>query len=290
MPLHPSPPDDLGGLLDALEQTTQAIVDLGWACREEDFDRPTEFPGWTVKHHISYVVAAGKAFSSLRLEPALAEQRRAQFDQLVALEVLTRQEWAGRSVVSELADFHVERMNQLRESGLELDSDVSYFFGPGATFSNQLHQRIIDTWVHEQDIRTALDSPGDLDSPAAAVFTSAILDALPRLAARAAGIEPGRAIVLDVTGPVLARGGVRVIHGEDGRPYGDALFSGQDRPEGDEQLDVTTVHLTTEALTRRAAGRRTTDEIHFTVTGDEDGARHLLDALVMLAPATEPTP
>jgi uncharacterized protein (TIGR03083 family) len=288
MPLHPSPPDDLGGLLDALEQTTQAIVDLGWACREEDFERETELQGWTVKDHISYVVAAGKAFATLRNEPALAEQRRAQFDELVALDVTARRQWAGRSVVSELADFQPERMKQLRESGLELDSDVAHFFGPGATFGSQLHQRIIDTWVHEQDIRAALDRPGDLDSPAAAVFTAAILAALPRVAARAAGVEPGRAIVLDVTGPVMARGGVRVIHGEDGRPYGDALFSGLDRPEGDEQHDVTTVQLTTEALTRRAAGRRTTDEIHFTVTGDEAAAKHLLDALALLEPQSSP--
>ncbi len=289
MPLHPSPPDDLGGLLDALEQTTQAIVDLGWACREEDFERETEVPGWNVKDHISYVVAAAKTFASLRREPALAEERRARFDQLVALDITARRQWAGRSVVSELADFHTERMEQLRESGFELDSDVSHFFGPGATFGDQLHQRIIDTWVHEQDIRVALDRPGDLDSPSAAVFTAAILAALPRVAARAAGVEPGRAIVLDVTGPVLARGGVRVIHGEDGRPYGDALFSGQDRPEGDEQLDVTTVHLTTEALTRRAAGRRSTDQTHFTVTGDEDAARHLRDALALITAPSDPT-
>jgi len=53
------------------------------------------------------------------------------------------------------------------------------------------------------------------------------------------------------------------------------------RPEGEDQLDVTSIRLTTDALTRRAAGRRTTDEIHYTVSGDEDIARRVLDALVI---------
>ena len=80
---------------------------------------------------------------------------------------------------------------------------------------------------------------------------------------------------------MVAREGARVITGEDERPYGEALFSGHHRPEGEEQLDVTSIHLTTDALTRRAAGRRSTDEIHYTVTGDEEIARRVLDALVV---------
>ena len=78
------------------------------------------------------------------------------------------------------------------------------------------------------------------------------------------------------------RGGVRIITGDDGRPYGEALFSGHDRPEGEEQLDVTSIHLTTDALTRRAAGRRPVDEIHYSVTGDEETARRVLEALVVV--------
>jgi hypothetical protein len=108
-----------------------------------------------------------------------------------------------------------------------------------------------------------------------------VLRALPRIVSRVAGIGPGHAVVIDVTGPVVAREGARVITGEDERPYGEALFSGQHRADGEEQLDVTSIKLTTDALTRRAAGRRSTDEIHYTVTGDEEIARRVLDALVV---------
>ena len=288
MPLHPAAPDDLGGLLDAFEHVVQAIVDLGWACREEDFEKPTENPGWTVKDHFVQVVATEKAFAALPREPLSPPNPsdvRGQFDRIVDVEVAARRQWTGRSVVSELADFHQHRMAQLRALDLTLDTEIAGFFGDHTTFGDQLRAQIQDTWVHEQDLRTALDRPGDLDSPAAAVFTSVIIDALPLIAVRDAGIEPGRGIVLDVTGPVLARGGARVVQGEHGQPEGEELFSGQDRPEGEEPLDVTTVQLTTEALTRRAAGRRTTDEIHCTVSGDTDIARRVLDALDVLSPS-----
>lgn len=286
MPMHPSPPADLPALLDAFEQTVQAVINLGWACRDADFEIVTECPGWTVKDQISHVVGAEKAFAGFRRAPIPVpeyEHLRGDFGRLVEIDVEARRTWSGRDVVTELADFHPERMAQLRAATEEGDIDtvIGGFFGPDTTLGEQLRLRIIDVWCHEQDLRCALDRPGDLDSPAAAVFTEAIGKSLPRIAARVAQVPVGDAVVIDVTGPIHAREGVRVRMGDDGRPYGEFLFTGQDRQVGEEQHQVTTIQLTTEALTRRAAGRRTTDEIIWTATGDESLARRMLDALVI---------
>jgi uncharacterized protein (TIGR03083 family) len=204
------------------------------------------------------------------------------FARFVEVDVEARRGLTGRDVVAELAEFHPQRVAELRASDADIDTVIGGFFGPDTTFGEHLHRRIVDAWVHEQDLRAALDRPGNLDSASAAVFTADILAALPRIASRVAGIGAGHAVVLDVSGPVVARGGVRIVTGEDGRPYGEALFSGNDRPEGEEQLDVTSIHLTTDALTRRAAGRRSVDEIHYSVTGDEEIARKVLEALVVV--------
>ena len=284
MPMHPAAPDDRTGLIDALDQTVQSVIDLGFGCRDEDFDRPTHCPGWSVKDQISHVVGVEKSFAGIRADhvdvpdyPHLRHDAGRDIER----EVEARRGRTGREVVAELADFHPERIASLRESPADLDTVIGGALGPETTFGHLLRMRIMDTWVHEQDIRNALDRPGNLDTPAAAVFTEAALRALPRIISRVAGIGPGHAVVVDVTGPVVAREGARVITGEDERPYGEALFSGHHRPEGEEQLDVTSIHLTTDALTRRAAGRRSTDEIHYTVTGDEEIARRVLDALVV---------
>ena len=285
MPMHPSAPDDRTGLIDAFDQSVQSIIDLGFSCRDADFELQTECPGWTVKDQIAHVVGSEKSFAGLpRVEVPVPDYPhvKSDFARFVEIDVEARRGLTGREVVAELAEFHPRRMAELRESGADVDTVVGGFFGPDTTFGQHLRRRIVDAWVHEQDLRSALDRPGNLDSPGAALFTADILTALPRIAARTAGVGAGHAVVIDVTGPVVARDGVRVVTGEDGRPYGETLFSGHDRPHGEEQLDVTSIHLTTEALTRRAAGRRPVDEIRFTVTGDEDTARRVLEALVVV--------
>ncbi|HET7398300.1 MAG TPA: maleylpyruvate isomerase family mycothiol-dependent enzyme [Intrasporangium sp.] len=286
MPIHPPPPDDLHGLLDAFEHGVQAVVDLGNACHEGDFDTPTECPGWTVKDQIAHVVGAEKALSGMPsplAEPPLHAHPWEALGRLNAQDVEARRAVPGAQVVAELASYLPDRMEELRGSGATLDTVVGGFFGPETTFGAQLRRRIIDVWCHEQDIRAALDRPGNLDTAGARLFTAAILDELPRLVARAAHVPPGATVVLDVTGPVLARGGARVTTGADGRPFGEVLFSGHGHAsgEGEEPSDVTTIHLTTEALTRRAAGRRSTEKIRYTVSGDDEVARRVLDALVV---------
>ena len=56
MALHPAPPTDVRGLIDAWRHTVQAVIDLGHSCHQADFERPTACPGWTVKDQISHIV------------------------------------------------------------------------------------------------------------------------------------------------------------------------------------------------------------------------------------------
>ena len=64
------------------------------------------------------------------------------------------------------------------------------------TLGDLLRLRIFDTWCHEQDIREALGRPGNPDSPAAAVFVSQVLDALPMIVVKRVGLEPGKVIMV----------------------------------------------------------------------------------------------
>ena len=56
--MHPAAPDDRTGLIDAFDHSVQSIIDLGYSCRDEDFEIQTECPGWTVKDQIAHVVGA----------------------------------------------------------------------------------------------------------------------------------------------------------------------------------------------------------------------------------------
>ena len=146
------------------------------------------------------------------------------------------------------------------------------------TLGELLAVRTFDIWMHEQDVREALGRPGGLDSGAAALAISQLFAQLPRIVARDAAIEPGNAVVLDLTGPTVGRAGARVEE-QDGRARGIALFTG----EADEHPDVVTTSLTmsTAVAGRLAGGRRAPDDLHVVVHGDDDVARRVMTAMAI---------
>jgi uncharacterized protein (TIGR03083 family) len=280
MPLHPAAPEDLHGLVEAYRQTVQAVIELGRTCGDREFDLPTACPGWSVKDQVAHVVSL-EQFMHSGQQPVVRvpeyQHVRNELGEFTEKGVELRRGMRGSKVVDELETVLFERVEQLSQPGVTLEDVVRTPLGPKPR-RDALRTRIMDIWTHEQDIRQALGRPGDLDSGAAAVFMDILFELLPRLVARRAGIGPGNVVILESTGPVMGRAGVWVEDGEDGRPRGIPLFSGVAH-DGDPRDVFTTITLSTDALTRRAAGRGTVDDIHFTVHGDEDVARRVLGNL-----------
>ena len=283
MPLHPAAPEDLAGLVSAYQQTTQAVVDLGRSCSDADFDLPTACPGWTVKDQVSHVVGLESWLHTgdvPKVEVPDYAHIRGEAGRFIEKSVELRRRMVGQKVVDELETVAARRVAALSEPGVTLETVVRGPWGP-APVGESLRRRILDIWTHEQDIRQALGRPGNLDSGGAAVFMDLLFAALPRLVAKEAGIEPGNVVIIDSTGPVMGRAGVWVEPGEEGKARGIPLFSGIAH-DGDPHDVFTTITLSTDCLTRRAAGRGGVDDIHFTVHGDEAVARRVLEHLVIV--------
>ncbi len=279
MPLHPAAPEDLSDLIDAFAQAGQAVIDLGRGCREADFEKPTDCPGWTVKDQISHVVGAELGMTDAtprEVEVPDYPHLRDEAARLRERPVELRRPTPGPDVVHELENILDHRLTTLRRPDTSLDDVVPSPSGP-QRLGDVLPIRVIDLWTHEQDLRHALGRPGNLDSGGAALFVATVFRLLPRIVTKDAGIQPGHSVILDVTGPVVGRAGARVEVVDD-RPRGVPLFSGQghDAVPGE---DCTTITLSTDALGRRAAGRGGLDDIHFTVDGDGEIARRVLEAL-----------
>ncbi|NHN56701.1 maleylpyruvate isomerase family mycothiol-dependent enzyme [Calidifontibacter sp. DB0510] len=283
MPTRPQPPSELADLIEAWTNTAQAVLDLGITAKDEDFDLQTQCPGWTVKDQISHVVGVERMLAGLPEEAVEVPDYPWLLSELgrgIEASVEVRRSRSGAEVVAEWQDVLPLRTAQIHGYLADPEQDVPGPFGLGSP-QEILGFRVIDVWCHEQDLRNALNHPGNLDSPAAALFTKLVLDALPRVVARTAALPVGTTVIIEVTGPVQARRGVRVIEGEDGRPRGEALFSGDALTAGHETDEATTIRLSTEELTRRGAGRVAVDELRYSVEGDEDVARRVLDALAI---------
>ena len=283
MPLHPAAPEDFPGLVEAYRQTTQAVIDLGHSCSDADFDRPTAAPGWTVKDQVSHVAGLEswmRTGTQPRLDVHDYPHVRNELGRFTEVAVEQRRRVRGDKVVAELETLLAQRMEDLTAPDVDPTRVVRTTIGD-RSLADALKVRTFDIWTHEQDIRQALGRPGDLDSGGAAVFMDLLFGVLPRVVACDAAIPPGNVVILEVTGPVVGRAGVWVEQSEEGKPRGIPLFSGVAH-DGDPDDVFTTITVSTDAVTRRAAGRGTLEDIHYSVQGDEDVARRVLENLVFV--------
>ncbi|HSO63713.1 MAG TPA: maleylpyruvate isomerase family mycothiol-dependent enzyme [Ornithinibacter sp.] len=280
MSVHPPAPSDLGALVDAYAQTVRNVIDLGRTTRPGDESLPTDCPGWTVLDQVAHV-ASTEAMVAGEPEPDVDvshhEHVRHAFGERIERYVESRRGRDLAEVLDELEERLEERLRLYRSGAEWAERPVAGPFGP-TTMGELLKVRVFDIWIHEQDIREALGRPGGLDTGAAAHSVAQLFAALPRIVARTAAIEPGNAVVLDLTGPTVGRAGARV-EDQDGKAVGLPLFTGGH----EEHPDVVTTSLTmsTQVAGRLAGGRRAPEDLHVVVHGDEDVARRVLAALTI---------
>ncbi|HEX6916820.1 MAG TPA: maleylpyruvate isomerase family mycothiol-dependent enzyme [Phycicoccus sp.] len=280
MPLHPPAPTEFPEVVDAWAQTVRSVVDLGRTLRPGDAERPTDCPGWTVQDQVAHVTATEAAVAGEEvpdLDVSRYEHVRHEFGARMEQLVESRRGRALEDLLDELESRLEERLGVYRAGDVDPDARVQGLRGP-TTLAELVAIRTFDVWMHEQDIREALGRPGGLDTPAASLSVSRAFDALPVVVARRAGIEPGNAVVLELTGPVVGRAGVRVEEHE-GRAVGIPLFTGGSEEHPD--VVTTTLVASTAVAMRLVGGRRPPAELPVAVNGDEDVARRVLEALAL---------
>lgn len=318
MPVHPAPPSDVPGLIEAYRQTLTSFAAVCDGLSEADWDAPTSCPGWAARDHLAHVVhhedylsgsehplggagsgdtapglsatPTGQAVVPVRPEGAgTPEHVTNDFGAWNEEGIRALREREPADLVAELRGLIELRSAQMYDPDLTLETPVRSVMGEMLEFGPLLALRLSDVWNHEQDLREVVNRPGSLDSPGASQFVTFVLDSLPRVVVRRVRPEPGTVVILESTGPVLGRAGVRVGTDADGELVGHVLFTGHVESEdthpivheADEQESTTTISLSTHELTRRAAGRRSTEETAYQVVGDEGLARRVLDALTV---------
>ena len=132
--------------------------------------------------------------------------------------------------------------------------------------------RVYDSWVHEQDVRRALDRPGGSGNAASAISLGRIQGAMPFVVGKKAGCADGTAVRFDVTGP-----------GHDARAFTIAVEGGRARPVGDDVAPTVTLSLSSIDFTRLGCGRATAAEVEaeggIGVEGDDLVGRSVLGAM-----------
>ena len=185
------------------------MAELGASLDEAAWKAPSECPGWSVQDNLVHITALERvhprrpvADGGRARGPAPREERHRPLQRALdrVAPCLVRRRCAG-GVRRHHRRPHrpAPRARRRRVRRRLLDADGA---GHGRASSSAF--RIFDSWVHEQDMRRALERPGDLDSDAARFSTQMMLDVLPYVVGKKVGAPDGSTVVLSLTGPLAA--------------------------------------------------------------------------------------
>ncbi|MDH6703617.1 uncharacterized protein (TIGR03083 family) [Kitasatospora sp. MAA19] len=202
---------------EAWTQSIESISELVAPLPEGSWNRATECSGWSVRDVVSHVIAVeSELLGDPRPIHSLPRDLRhvtTEFARYIELPVDKRRCHTALEMTSELEYTIIRRSRALRNAKQTPEEPVRWPAGPHSRdvpYHELLRLRAFDVWVHEQDLRRALDTPGNLDAPAALITRDVLLGLLPKAVAHQAGAPAGTALVLDVTGPVEFLRTVRV--------------------------------------------------------------------------------
>lgn len=172
---------DLDQLRRAHEDLYDAFESLTAELGDEDWDRPTGCPGWSVRDVVAHVVGleallAGDPEPDVELTGDL-DHVRDEMGRYMETHVAARR---GRSVdelLAELATVADRRRAQL--AGIdEVGEEVPTVMGGRGVAARVLPIRVFDLYAHEQDVRRAVGRPGHHAGPAVDVTHDRVLRGL----------------------------------------------------------------------------------------------------------------
>ncbi|WP_030171280.1 maleylpyruvate isomerase family mycothiol-dependent enzyme [Spirillospora albida] len=254
---------------EAFEQTVRSTLALAATFGDEDWERPTDCPGWTVKDQLSHLVSVEAALlgdPQPEAEVPEFEHVRNDFARFLEAGVHVRRPVPGPEVAAELADVLERRLAQL--PGIDPDEPTVLPNGKEGTYALFVKFRAMDCWTHEQDVRRAVGRPGNLDAPAASCFWDLLGAGLPLVVARRAKAAPGQSVLFRISGPVEHRKAV-VVDAEGRGAWGEP-----DAPTARLDMDW-------ETFVRLAAGRCGPDAADVRVAGDAELAGRVLSAMAL---------
>lgn len=210
-----------------LDEQYDAVVALAEGLAPAEWDLPTACPGWTVKDNVSHVIGIeamllGRPTPDVVLPDDLPHVRN-DFGRVNEHWI---ESYRGRSTADVLADLRgviAERRAAL--AGMDQAAFDAESFTPAGTdsYGRFMRIRVMDMWMHEQDVREVVGRPGHEDGAAPQAVLDEVTAALGYVVGKRAGAPEGSSVRFVLTGPMARRVDVAV----DGRAQVVAALPGE---------------------------------------------------------------
>lgn len=229
----------------------------------DTYDLPTDLPGWTI-HDIAAHLA--------HLEVALAHGENTDFAAPVVTSDYTqtgvdaRRDIDTADIIDELeAAVNFRIANEVIGAADEPAPNAPG--GSGWTWETLLRNRVIDMWAHEQDIRRAVNQPGNLDSLGAQVTAMTFAAAMGFVLGKKVQAQPGQAVRWIVTGEIEMDFTIKVGDDNKAKPSNDPA--------------TTTCTMTLEEFTILGAGRKNPADLNVLIEGNQELGAKVLAAMAV---------
>lgn len=234
-------------LVDLLDLAWRRLDDLCSGRAEPDWAAPTDCPAWTVKDHLAHITGTEARLlgrPAPEHTPGDTAHVRNEIGEWNEVDVDWRRPWPGPQTLAEFEEVTAARREQLRSYTAEdFDRDSWTPAGPGKV-RDFLAIRILDIWIHDQDIRRALGRPGHGDGPVAEHTMGRLFAGMPFVVGKRVAPPDGTTVVFEVTGPA---GRTLAIGVEGGRA--------KPLPAVPPETPTTTLAMDQDAFVRLACGR-----------------------------------
>lgn len=192
-------------LVGALEDTYRSLLEVARTVDEDDWARPTDCPGWSVKDHLSHLAGMERVLlgepESEHVPPAGLAHVHGEMAAYMEGPVDERRSWSGAAVLAELERLVDRRIAMLRElDAAGWDADARGLMGSQISPARFLPTIAFDRWVHEQDVRRAVNRPGNVSGPGAQIAMERCEAALPVVLTRKHDEPDGTRVDLVATG------------------------------------------------------------------------------------------
>lgn len=254
----------LAEVLGSVLEATDGLDEAAWST-------PTSCPGWDVRDQLSHLIG----FERLLMGEAAPEvdfdrsHLRNPIGEINEPWIAERRGRPGGEVRAELAEVGALRVAALAAMPEAAFDEVGWSpVGevPHATF---MQVRVLDLWVHEQDVREALGRPGGLGGAGERAALGRLLGGLGRSFAKGASAPEGASLALELGGSTPSR---TVLEVREGRARPAEVAS-----------PTTTLAMDSLVFTRLACGRRGGEEAlasgEVQASGDLDLARGVLGSI-----------
>ena len=263
----------LAGYVDVWWEAIDSFTRLLEGLPAEAWATPSDLVGWDVHAcaaHTAHLeaVLSGAPEETVEIEagPHLTTLAQAYTEQ----GVVARRDATPDQLINEIRESATKRRTFLLtdppDDGSEMPPKT-----PGDipwTWQTLLRNRPLDVWMHEQDVRRAVDRPGGLDTAPAQHTTDYLLEGMGMVLARRAAAPPGSTLVVEVEGSAPVAFGIS--------------DSGRGGPLPEIPPDPTVrLAMDRETFVLLAGGRRTPAEVSVAVSGDADLAARILGGMAL---------